>query len=211
MVTRSVDSLTNERNEFMSFKLIAALALFSFSTPAFAQFGGGGFGGGDGGFFGDFEFETAYGTYIESGGVFAAISISGKTVTAFSPTTGNTAKLNFEKKIEPYVPMVARDMVCFMHDKTAYAFSAQTGKWDSVKTKKGTWIPVVSGNILCFVDGNTAYAFGAKHGKWIQVDTEKAPVPTVSGSMVKIRVGSKIYICSSTSTEWQVIDLESDE
>lgn len=179
-------------------------------TTASAQFGGVGFGGGGFGFS-----EGGFGddgpAIFESSGIAIAISNSGKTVTAFSVQTGKIAKLSFDEKVEPFAPVAGETVACFSVGKAVHAFSAKTGKWDSIESADKLFFPVVSQNMIGLSNGNKLYAFGSQHGKWLSIETEGQLVPTLTSYTVKATDGEIIYICSETSTEWQVIDLTSDE
>ncbi|QDT31185.1 hypothetical protein [Thalassoglobus polymorphus] len=197
----------------MPVRIFATILVLSIASSTHAQIhSGGGFGGGGGLDNETFRssLQASSAPYVETDNILITISKTGKTVTAFSALTGKTASLSFEEKVEPFVPIVSGNLACFAHNKSAYAFIATTGKWQAVKTKTKNAQFIHSGTMACFVEGKTAYAIGDQTGKWLQIDAEEVPIPSFTTTMVKFQVKSKIYICSATSKEWQVIDLESD-
>lgn len=96
--------------------------------------------------------------------------------------------------------------------KTLHGFSHTTGRVvrQSLPTKLEPFTPIIATGIACIVHDNVVYAFAAKSGRWLRVKVDDAPLPEVGFETVRFQVGQKIYLCSSTSTEWQVVDLDAD-
>lgn len=185
-----------------------------FQSSLFAQFGNGGGFGGEVGDFDQFGIPKNA-NFIETASVLVTISNSKKVVYAFSHVTGTATAVRLKVPLENFIPIVGDNVAVFSQGKTAYGFSAMTGKWEAIKTAGIAIVPIVGRDVICFANGGKQYAFGAKHGKWMVIDvdkeTEANSVPIISGSGVKVHYDNKIFICSANSKEWTVIDLSKDD
>lgn len=144
---------------------------------------------------------------IESQHILLVMSDDGKRVTAFSAITGTADEIVLKEKLERFQPILGESVAVFHQGKTAYGFSAVTGKWDSVNVDSDSIVPVVARKLICFSTENSANAFGASHGKWLSTRISRKIPPTVRMNFVTLEFDSQIYVCSDTSKSWTMIDL----
>ena len=96
---------------------------------------------------------------------------------------------------------------------TVYAYSDYTGQWAKVAVEPGATKPirqVVGEEVACFVSGTKAYAFGARSGQWVVADLHEHGIPVVNATRVRIDVQSRIYLFSTSSKKWAIVDLSKD-
>lgn len=144
---------------------------------------------------------------LESEHILLVMSDDGKRVTALSAITGTADEIVLKENLERVQPLLGESVAVFRQGKTAYGFSAVTGKWDSVNVDSDSIAPVVTRKLICFSTENSAHAFGAAHGKWLSTRINRQIPPTVGMNFVTLEFDSRIFVCSDTSKSWTIIDL----
>lgn len=107
---------------------------------------------------------------VESQHIVVAVSMSGKTVYAFSDQTGEWSGVSVTKGPNDVVrPVVGDDVACFVAGTKAYAYNAETGEWSVVDLGRPA-VPVVSKTRVRIDVGPKIYMFSAMSEEWAVAD-----------------------------------------
>ncbi|WP_131282310.1 hypothetical protein [Blastopirellula marina] len=189
-----------------SLSALALVWICSCTSVAWGQFGGpqeGSFGGAGG---------TSQGLY-EAESILIVIPKSRDCVWAFSTNADNADKVELSTPIpaESSPVVLGSNVAVFIHDGSAYGFSAETGKWGSIKLQepKEPAIPIVGGKFVAIRNADCIYAFGVKQGTWAKATLSEGSQahPMLGNSMIQVLDGNSLYVFGQASDRWIAIDM----
>ena len=107
---------------------------------------------------------------------------------AYTATTGKWHPLDLKTPVQgAAVPIVGMTLAAYAADNRVFAFSAKSGKWDSVELEDGAKpVPVVGLTNVKFEHKDHLYVFNANTGKWTDYNAESDAVVTPSGRVIKL-------------------------
>lgn len=156
------------------------------------------------------------GAFIEAEPTLIVIPKSRDCVLGYSAKTDDWDRVELKSELPKNAPVVVSgDLAVFVHDGVCHGFSAETGRWASIKLadSKEPAIPIIGGNVAAVRHADDVYGFGTRHGVWGKATLSKGSraQPAVGSSLLKIVDGETMYVFSETSKRFSGVNLTDGE
>ena len=119
-----------------------------------------------------FEFPQGVSAVPVLSGSVGAFELTGDAVAELVAVDlkGSWRTIKLVESTQKCVPIISEQVVVYMVDGRAYAFSAKLGKWDMIETQVP---PALSKDTAVIVTADSIAVFSAATGKWAFADTSK--------------------------------------
>ena len=133
--------------------------------------------------YGDEETKTIFGTPMGSSSLTVCIAGDGRSIHAFSETTGQWSHLDLKARMpDDAVPLMTGEMAAIKTKDKIYAIGSGMKGWATL-TLKNTQAEVSVGRSIQVKDGRLLFCIGADSDRWegIDLDTGSVVVPQSDG------------------------------
>ncbi|MBS0265256.1 MAG: hypothetical protein JSS02_25205 [Planctomycetes bacterium] len=107
--------------------------------------------------------------FVQGKNAALLINEVGDKLWGYSVPLGKWSGLSISKTDKRPVPTLGHDVGIFTTDDRIYAFSSQTGRWDTLATK-GRKSAAVHGDLVVLMDGEKVHIFSNTTGRWSSAD-----------------------------------------